>query len=61
MKTTLLFVLALAVGISASAQKMTKNQSNNADRNAKLEKVRVADKLPIQRFTNPTMRRLVKI
>lgn len=43
MKTTLLFVLAFAIGVSVSAQQIGKAQSKNVDRNAKLVKVRAAD------------------
>jgi len=38
MKTFLLFTLALAAGITVSAQKFVKNQSVNIDRSAKLQK-----------------------
>jgi len=54
MKTTLLFVLALAVGVSASAQKMSKNQSTNVDRNAKLEKTRVVDESTNTKIYKPS-------
>jgi hypothetical protein len=43
MKKTLLFALAIAVGVTATAQKMSNNLSKNVDVNAKLEKVRPVD------------------
>jgi hypothetical protein len=53
MKTNLLFVLALAVGVSASAQKMSNNFSKNVDRDAKLEKPRPVDNSTNTKAYNP--------
>jgi len=53
MKTTLLFVLALAIGISASAQKMSNNFSKNVDRDAKLQKARPVDNITNEKEYTP--------
>ena len=43
MKTSLLTLLVLVIGLTAAAQKMSNNMSKNVDRNAKLEKLRPVD------------------
>ncbi len=60
MKTPLLFVLALAVGVSVSAQKISKAQSKNVDSNAKLEKARIADDVTNTKVYKPNYAPVVK-